>query len=135
MRPPRIVVADPVPQSGPQRRAGLECMEVYTLVFQTAPQPLDEYIIHPLSPPVHRNAHTGLPQNAGKPRRGELAALVSVHNSGTLPSTRAPKSPFTIHITHTRTNAPRRSAGTGLVTRFILSLRDPTPRHSRFPSG
>src|SRR3954462_352685 len=80
MRPPSIVVADPSPQPGLQRRAGLECMEVYTLVFQTAPQPLNEDIIHPSSPPVHRNAHTRLPQNASKPWRGELAALVGVED-------------------------------------------------------
>src|SRR3954466_8411253 len=79
----------------------------YTLVFQTAPQPLDEDIIHPSAPSVHRNAHTGLPQNAGKSWRSELAALVRVHNSGILPSIRAPKSPFTIHITRMRPNASR----------------------------
>src|SRR6185369_18034766 len=80
MRSPSVVVANPFPQSGPQRRAGLECMQVYTFVFQAAPQPLDEHIIHPSSPSVHRNAHTRLAQNASKPRRGELAALVGVEN-------------------------------------------------------
>src|SRR6187200_47031 len=82
MRPSSVVVADPVPQSGPQRRAGLERMNVYTFIFQTAPQPLDEHIIHPAPPPVHRNAHTRRPQNAGKARRGELAALVGVEDLG-----------------------------------------------------
>src|SRR3954447_19276589 len=80
MRPPSVVVADPFPQSGPQRRAGLKRMEVYTFVFQAAPQPLDEHIIHPAPPPVHGNTHTRLPQNAGKPWRGELAALVGVED-------------------------------------------------------
>jgi len=36
--------------------------------------------IHPASPPVHRNAHTRRPQNAGKPRRGELATLIGVED-------------------------------------------------------
>src|ERR1700761_592019 len=57
-------------------------MNVYTLVFQAAPQPLDEDIIHPSPPSVHRNAYTRRPQNTGKPRRGELAALIGVENLG-----------------------------------------------------
>src|SRR3954471_24444025 len=52
----------------------------YTSVFQAAPQPLDEDIIHPSAPSVHRNAHTRLPQNAGKSWRSELAALVGVED-------------------------------------------------------
>src|SRR3954471_12890165 len=75
MRPPSVVVADPFPQSGPQRRAGLKRMEVYTFVFQAAPQPFNEHIIHPSPPPVHGNTHTRLPQNAGKPWRGELGGF------------------------------------------------------------
>src|SRR3954467_2108990 len=82
MRPPSVVVADPLPQSGPQRRAGLECMEVYTLVLQAAPQPLNKYIIHPPPPPVHGNTHIRRSQNVSKPRRGELAALIGVEDLG-----------------------------------------------------
>jgi hypothetical protein len=33
--------------------------------------------------------------------------LIGVHNSGTLPSTRALKSPFTIHTILTQANKPR----------------------------
>src|SRR4051794_33520913 len=57
-------------------------MQVYTFVFQAAPQPLDEHIIHPSPPSVHRNARTCRPQNASKLWRGELAALVGVEDLG-----------------------------------------------------
>src|SRR5439155_9451011 len=40
--------------------------EVDVLVFQAAPQPLDEHVVDPAAPPVHRDADAGLRQHAGE---------------------------------------------------------------------
>jgi len=77
---PGIVVANPLREPGAQLRTGLEGMQVDALIFQAAPEPLDEHVVHPAPAPVHRDANACLLQNAGEPRRGELAALVGVEN-------------------------------------------------------
>src|SRR5215210_2864116 len=80
MGPPRIIVADPLGQAAPQFRTGLERVQVDTLVFQAAPQPLDEHVVHPTAFAVHRYPYLRIPQDLCELRRGELAALVGVEN-------------------------------------------------------
>src|SRR3954471_22264447 len=75
-----IVVADPLRKPGPHLRAGLEGMQIDALVFQAAPEPLDEHVVHPATAAVHRDAHPGPLQYAGEPRRGELTALVGIED-------------------------------------------------------
>src|SRR6201998_883088 len=50
------------------------------LVFQAAPQPLDEHIVDPAAAAVHRDADAGGLQPAGKLSAGELAPLVGVED-------------------------------------------------------
>jgi len=45
MRSPLIVVGDPRPDTGANLAARLECMQVNALVFQGAPQPLDDFAL------------------------------------------------------------------------------------------
>jgi hypothetical protein len=73
-------------------------MQVDTLVFQAAPKPLNEHIVHPPSVAVHGDANPGLPQYAGEPRevnwlpcsllkiagrpnRAKASSRASTHNS------------------------------------------------------
>ncbi len=78
---PGIVVVDPPLQSGAQFRACLECVQVDAFVLQTAPEPLDEHVVHPLPTPVHRNPRTRCLQHTREARRGELAALDALLSS------------------------------------------------------
>ena len=55
-------------------------MQIDALVFQAAPQPLDEHVVHPTAPAVHRDAHRRRLQQPGELRRGELAALIGVED-------------------------------------------------------
>ena len=55
-------------------------MQVDAFVFQAAPEPFDEDVVHPTPPTVHRDAHGSRLQYAGEARRGELAALVRVED-------------------------------------------------------
>ena len=77
-----IVIADPTSQPGAQFRAIVECMQVDTFIFQAAPEPLDEHVIHPSAPAVHGNTHARVPQNAGKAGRNKLAPLIGVEDFG-----------------------------------------------------
>ena len=82
MRTPRVVVGDPPVEPGSQFRAGLGRMQVDASVFQAAPEPLDEHVVHPLAAPVHGDEHPRVLQHVGETRRGELAALVSIEDAG-----------------------------------------------------
>jgi hypothetical protein len=60
----------------PLCRTGRSCLGA-TL---RAPQPLDEYVVHPAPAAVHRDAYAGGCQRAGEGGAGELAALVGVED-------------------------------------------------------
>ena len=62
-----VVVTDPPCQSCSQLRAGLERVQIDALVFQTAPQPLDEHVAHPPAAAVHRDPHTSAGQHLREP--------------------------------------------------------------------
>src|SRR3569833_3487104 len=65
---PGIIVADPPSQSGTQFRSGLECVQIDALILQAAPEPLDEYVVHPAPTAVHRDAYTRFLQHTGAAR-------------------------------------------------------------------
>src|SRR4051812_49973226 len=55
-------------------------MQINTLVFQAAPQPLDEHVVHPTAFAIHRYPYLRIPQDLGELWRRELAPLVGVEN-------------------------------------------------------
>ncbi|KXN97837.1 hypothetical protein LS48_14620, partial [Aequorivita aquimaris] len=75
-----VVIGDPPAKASLQLRSGLEGMEVDALVFQGAPEALDEDVVHPTPPTIHADADLGVAQHAGEGEAGELAALVSVED-------------------------------------------------------
>jgi len=54
--------------------------EMHLLVFERAPDPLDEHIVHPAAAAVHRDRDAGGRKPAREHRAGELRALVGVEN-------------------------------------------------------
>jgi len=75
MRALGVVLADPSGKPGPQLRAGLERVQKDAFVFQAAPEPLDEHVVHPPAATIHGDAHARVLQDVGETGRGELAAL------------------------------------------------------------
>ena len=57
-------------------------LEVDLLIFDSAPQPLDEDVVEAAALAVHRQLHAGGQERLGKLRRGELAALIGVEDLG-----------------------------------------------------
>lgn len=55
-------------------------LEIDTLVFERAPQPLDEHVVLPAVATVHRDPDAGGGQRAGKGGPAELAALVRIED-------------------------------------------------------
>src|SRR5277367_80108 len=62
---PSVVFADcnsrATGRSVPRRAAGLERVQEHAFVFERAPQPFDEDVVHPASAPVHRDPDLGIP--------------------------------------------------------------------------
>ena len=59
VRPLGVVEADPVPDDAPGREAVGDLVQIDRLVFERAPQPLDEDVVHAPAPAVHRDADAG----------------------------------------------------------------------------
>lgn len=55
--PRAVIVGDPPADAGPGLRAGLEGVEIDALVFERAPEPLDEHVIEPAAATVHGYAN------------------------------------------------------------------------------
>ena len=75
-----VVRADPVTDQAPGRQAVGDLVQVDRLVFERAPQPFDEDIVHEPAPAIHRDAHARRLQARGERHAGELAALVGVED-------------------------------------------------------
>jgi len=60
-RPTVVIEVKPAGQGLPQLPTRLEFSQVYELVLDRAPPPLDEHIVHPPALVVHGNAHAGVP--------------------------------------------------------------------------
>ena len=82
VRPLGVVEADPVPDDAPGREAVGDLVQIDRLVFERAPQPLDEDVVHAPAPAVHRDADAGRLQAAGEGEAGELAALIGIEDLG-----------------------------------------------------
>ena len=55
-------------------------MQIHPLVFHRFPQALDEHIVPPGSAPIHAEFATPFLDGLHEFMRGELAALVGIHN-------------------------------------------------------
>jgi len=75
-----VVELEVVAESFPGLGAVLICFEVDLLIFDTAPKPFDEYVIHPRAPAVHADSNAVVVEHAGKCHAGELGALVGVED-------------------------------------------------------
>ena len=78
----RVIVVDPTTDPCSCLTAGLEGIEVDAFVFQRAPQPLDEDVIHPTATTVHRDADVGILQGVAEGKAGELRALIRIEDLG-----------------------------------------------------
>ena len=79
-----FVVVEAEPGANPSLGLGnaLISIEVDFLVFEAAPQPLDEDVVHAAALAVHADHHPVPLQCPGEIVTGELAALVGIENPG-----------------------------------------------------
>ena len=77
-----VVENDPIADAGFRLATVGVAFEIDVLVFQRAPDAFDEYVVHPATAPVHRDAHASLDQHAGEIGAGELVALSVLKISG-----------------------------------------------------
>ena len=73
-----VVEVDPSADAGPGFAAVGVGFQMDFLIFDRAPQPLDEDVVHEAAASVHRDRDPGRFQFAGERRAGELCALVGV---------------------------------------------------------
>lgn len=66
VRPLGVVIGDPPREASPQLGTGLRDVQVDAFVFDRAPQPLNEDIVHPA------DQHIGIAQHVGKGKAGRL---------------------------------------------------------------
>ena len=78
MRALGVVEADPIVNNAFSLEAVGQIMEVDRLVFEAAPEPLDEDVVHIAAPAVHGDRHARILEHAGEVEAGALAALVGV---------------------------------------------------------
>ena len=84
----RLVWAPAIVESEPLRDAGMRfaavgiVLQIDVLIFERAPQPLDEDVVHAAPASVHRDSNASIFENAGESRARELAALIAVEISG-----------------------------------------------------
>ena len=76
----RVVEVDPLADDAPGLEAVGELAQIDGLVFERAPQPLNEDVVQAPAPAVHRDPDAGLPQAPGEGEAGELAALVGIED-------------------------------------------------------
>ena len=75
-----VVENQPSPDAGLSRGDVAIGMQVNLFVFEAAPQPLDEDVVHAAPLAIHANRDLVPPQHAGEVVAGELAALVGVED-------------------------------------------------------
>lgn len=59
-----------------------QSVEEDALVFEAAPQPLDEDVVHPAPASVHGNTDADVLQRRRESESGELAALIGIEDVG-----------------------------------------------------
>lgn len=82
MRALVVVEGHPFPDGRLRFRTGLPGMQVDTLVFQGAPQPIDENIVDEPAFPIHRDSHAGSAEPVGLCDGRELRSLICIHDLG-----------------------------------------------------
>src|SRR5687768_16492621 len=80
MGPAGVRVRDPATDSSAGLGTGGVGAQVYILIFQAAPQALDENIIHAATFAVPADPNAGGLQHAGEGRAGKLGTLVAVED-------------------------------------------------------
>ena len=80
MRPPPVVECQIATDRGPGLADGAVCAQVNLLVFDRAPEALDDDIVPPRLPAVHADGDLLTQQYAGEGQRRELAALIRIEN-------------------------------------------------------
>ena len=78
MGPLGVVEADPLADDLFGLEAVGQVVQVDHLVFERAPQPLDEDVVHAAAPAVHGDRDACILERAGEVEAGKLAALVGV---------------------------------------------------------
>src|SRR5450631_2601293 len=78
MRPATVVEVEVAPDRCTRLGRGVVGSEIHFLVFDAAPQPLDEDIVPPGALAVHADGDPVFDQHASECRAGELAALIGV---------------------------------------------------------
>ena len=82
MRASPIVVGYPGTEAVAGLASRLEGVEEDAFVFEAAPQPLNEDIVHPAAAAVHGDADAGVLQRRREGKAGELAPLIRVEDVG-----------------------------------------------------
>jgi hypothetical protein len=80
MRPLFVVIAKPGGKVPTRLPSILEVVQIDTLVFERAPETLDEDVVHPSALAVHRDRYPGLLENLSELPTRKLAALVGVED-------------------------------------------------------
>src|ERR1700756_3822917 len=80
MRTPGVVKLEPRGDADVRLAAVSIALQVDVLVFEGAPQSLDEHVVHPSAAAVHRDAHTGGRQRGGEGGTGKLTALGGIED-------------------------------------------------------
>ena len=91
MRP--FLIVKPQPAADPGTRLWHRSIRLGedVFVFAAAPQPLDEDVVQEPPLTVHADPDARGLEFVKEPRARELNPLIGIHNSGILPTTRAPK--------------------------------------------
>ena len=80
MGPLGVVEFDPLCDDPHRFEAVGQLVQVDRLVFERAPEPLDEDVVHTAAPPIHGDRDIRAAEHAGEVEAGELAALVGVED-------------------------------------------------------
>ena len=75
-----VVEADPLADDATGGEAIRDVVQVDRLVFERAPQPLDEDVVHEPAPAVHRDADAGCLKAGGEGYAGKLTALIGIED-------------------------------------------------------
>src|SRR5450759_5614495 len=78
MKATGVVEYHPFADAGARLMAARICFDMHLLVFERAPDPLDENVVHPAASSIHRDADAGSLELAREGRAGELRPLVGV---------------------------------------------------------
>ena len=77
-----LVEGHPFPDGRLRFRTGLPGMQVDTLVFQGASQPVDEDVVEESAFPIHRDSHARSAEPVGPGEGRELRSLICIHDLG-----------------------------------------------------